>query len=179
MGYQDWIVRHYLHENEIPNGGKNDQPVRNLVKCTNCTYRAEEQWRDGPRHFCTHWNDYTQAIGWCYVGKTDGPEPTAPASIGRPDPLKVRYLCDRKACGRGCTNSECRHTSDITHARNFASLGWGVWEEVDENRRSVRPAGLCEDCIYGDDRDGDEIFCRVCAIWKNCGGYCDLWERRK
>lgn len=38
--------------------------------------------------------------------------------------LKVMYLCDRQACAGGCINGKagCRHTCDITHAKNFKKL---------------------------------------------------------
>ncbi len=31
---------------------------------------------------------------------------------------KIYYVCDRKACAN--CSPECNHTSDITHAKNFA-----------------------------------------------------------
>lgn len=31
----------------------------------------------------------------------------------------VLYLCDSKSCGDTCLGVECKHTSDIAHARNF------------------------------------------------------------
>lgn len=30
------------------------------------------------------------------------------------------YLCDGKACGDECPNPECKHTTDINHAKNFS-----------------------------------------------------------
>lgn len=32
--------------------------------------------------------------------------------------MDILYLCDRKACSH-CTNDQCHHTQDITHAVNF------------------------------------------------------------
>lgn len=31
----------------------------------------------------------------------------------------ILYLCDGKQCGDSCPSTECKHTSDITHAKNF------------------------------------------------------------
>lgn len=33
----------------------------------------------------------------------------------------VLYLCDGLACGKVCPNPECKHTTDIRHAKNFKS----------------------------------------------------------
>lgn len=33
----------------------------------------------------------------------------------------IQYLCDGKAC-ESC-NNECKHTTDISHARNFIKRG--------------------------------------------------------
>ena len=41
-------------------------------------------------------------------------------------PPKVFYICDRLLC-ENC-NRECKHTSDITHAVNFAQRGGHYWE---------------------------------------------------
>jgi hypothetical protein len=32
--------------------------------------------------------------------------------------MPVLYLCDRRACTKQCS-PECKHTQDITHAKNF------------------------------------------------------------
>ena len=31
----------------------------------------------------------------------------------------ILYLCDGKQCGDSCPSAECKHTSDISHAKNF------------------------------------------------------------
>ena len=36
------------------------------------------------------------------------------------DVTDVLYLCDGKSCGDTCPGVECKHTSDISHAKNFA-----------------------------------------------------------
>lgn len=35
----------------------------------------------------------------------------------------IHYLCDRKACGGHCSYPTCKHTTDITHAKNFVACG--------------------------------------------------------
>lgn len=40
----------------------------------------------------------------------------------------VLYLCDLKAC-YSCPHTECKHTSDISHAVNFERLGNNHWFE--------------------------------------------------
>lgn len=38
------------------------------------------------------------------------------------DVTDVLYLCDGKSCGDTCPGVECKHTSDISHAKNFARM---------------------------------------------------------
>lgn len=44
---------------------------------------------------------------------------------------KVAYICDGRECVDGCRESECRHTYNIEHAKNFKSVGDGKWMEVE------------------------------------------------
>lgn len=46
----------------------------------------------------------------------------------------VAYLCDGKACDRGCSSSAgfCFHTTDICHAVNFEEVSPGRFMEVIE-----------------------------------------------
>lgn len=42
----------------------------------------------------------------------------------------VLYLCDGKQCGETCPSTECRHTSDIFHAKNFVKGDYdSYWEK--------------------------------------------------
>lgn len=42
----------------------------------------------------------------------------------------VLYLCDGKSCVDTCSGTECKHTSDITHAKNFVKSDDGsYWEK--------------------------------------------------
>lgn len=42
----------------------------------------------------------------------------------------VLYLCDGKRCGDTCPGVECKHTSDIAHARNFIKGSYNsYWEK--------------------------------------------------
>lgn len=42
----------------------------------------------------------------------------------------VLYLCDGKSCDRGCALGDCKHTTDIRHAKNFEKKG-GYFFEVE------------------------------------------------
>lgn len=50
----------------------------------------------------------------------------------------ILYLCDGKQCGDSCPSTECKHTSDITHAKNFIKGDYdSYWEK--EKRDSNEP----------------------------------------
>lgn len=50
----------------------------------------------------------------------------------------ILYLCDGKQCGDSCPSTECKHTSDITHAKNFIKGDYdSYWEK--EKRGSNEP----------------------------------------
>ncbi len=55
----------------------------------------------------------------------------------------ILYLCDEKQCGDSCPSMECRHTSDISHAKNFVKSDYDdYYEEVkEESKKSTR---LCK-----------------------------------
>lgn len=38
------------------------------------------------------------------------------------------YLCDRKKC-KDCRYPDCKHTIDITHAKNFIEVEKGIFVE--------------------------------------------------
>lgn len=45
---------------------------------------------------------------------------------------KVLYLCDEEACGGICPNLDCKHTTDIRHAKNFKYMfASGAFWEID------------------------------------------------
>lgn len=45
----------------------------------------------------------------------------------------VLYLCDGKRCGDSCPSTECKHTSDISHAINFVKNEHdSYWEKRNE-----------------------------------------------
>lgn len=54
----------------------------------------------------------------------------------RPEKPHILYECDGMAC-KDCFRKECRHTTDITHAKNFKCEN-GVWIE----RRDYSPTNL-------------------------------------
>ncbi len=42
----------------------------------------------------------------------------------------IFYLCDGGKCGETCQSTECKHTSDISHAKNFVRNCYGsYWEK--------------------------------------------------
>lgn len=45
-------------------------------------------------------------------------------------PQNIAYLCDGKACEKGCPGTECHHTFDIDHAKNFEKLQDGRYMEI-------------------------------------------------
>lgn len=46
--------------------------------------------------------------------------------------VRVAYVCDRRYCSEGCNNTDCHHTEDIHHAKNFECVGDGKWMEKEE-----------------------------------------------
>ena len=48
----------------------------------------------------------------------------------------ILYLCDGKQCGDSCPSAECKHTSDISHAKNFVK---GDYDSYWEKRNSDEP----------------------------------------
>lgn len=55
-------------------------------------------------------------------------------------PLKevadILYLCDGKQCGDSCPSAECKHTSDISHAKNFVKGDYdSYWEKENRSRQ--------------------------------------------
>lgn len=52
----------------------------------------------------------------------------------------ILYFCDGKQCGETCPSTECKHTSNISHAKNFIKDDYdSYWEE--ESKKSTR---LCK-----------------------------------
>lgn len=49
----------------------------------------------------------------------------------KPEEQKIDYLCDGYACEK-CHPEYCRHTTDISHAKNFVELADGRWMEVEK-----------------------------------------------
>lgn len=47
----------------------------------------------------------------------------------------ILYLCDEKQCGDSCPSTECKHTSDISHAKNFIKGDYNsYWEKEMMNK---------------------------------------------
>lgn len=50
------------------------------------------------------------------------------------DVADILYLCDGKQCGDSCPSTECKHTSDIFHAKNFVKSDYNsYWEKEKRN----------------------------------------------
>lgn len=49
--------------------------------------------------------------------------------------MEVAYLCDHKACEKGChcDSNTCNHTLDISHARNFERVDEDKWIEMESH----------------------------------------------
>ena len=70
-------------------------------------------------------------------------------------PLKDRladvlYLCDGKRCGNTCTGAECKHTSDISHAKNFVKGDYDSYWEKECFREQKKD---CHGCFGAADND--------------------------
>ena len=91
---------------------------------------------------------------------------------------QVVYLCDRRACKACASINPCRHTGDISHAKNFELFGEVFVErEQTENKRSfsaihadpVGPMGtpgVCPQCGGRNlnwDPESDTSSCLKCG----------------
>ncbi len=65
-----------------------------------------------------------EALLAAYDKAHKGPPGEARKLIEEAPAVKVRFVCDRRACER-CTPLKpgCRHTSDVRHAKNFELMG--------------------------------------------------------
>lgn len=46
----------------------------------------------------------------------------------------IAYLCDQRACEKGCSYPLCKHTFDISHAVNFKQeFGFYIEQEKEVN----------------------------------------------
>lgn len=49
-------------------------------------------------------------------------------------PADILYLCDEKRCGETCPSMQCKHTSDISHAKNFVKSDCNSYWEKEGGR---------------------------------------------
>lgn len=65
-----------------------------------------------------------EALLAAYDKAHKGPPGEARKLIEEAPAVKIRFVCDRRACGR-CMSLKpgCRHTSDVRHAKNFELFG--------------------------------------------------------
>mgnify|MGYP003595022048 CR=1 FL=1 len=47
---------------------------------------------------------------------------------------EVVFLCDNTACLKPCSKSECKHTFDVSHAKNFKEVAPGKYMEMEEKK---------------------------------------------
>ncbi|WP_243259738.1 hypothetical protein [Enterocloster bolteae] len=48
----------------------------------------------------------------------------------------ILYLCDGEQCGDSCPSAECKHTSNISHAKNFVKGDYdSYWEKENRSRQ--------------------------------------------
>lgn len=63
------------------------------------------------------------------------------------DKLVIAYICDGKECESGCSDSECTHTTNISHAKNFRLIEPDTYIErrpsmtVDELKKEAAALG--------------------------------------
>lgn len=71
---------------------------------------------------------------------------------------KILYLCDGNKCNNDCY-IECKHTTDITHAKNFEYKGGGCyWEKSESVRNCPKLSEQSEKWILQDGL----FICPVC-----------------
>lgn len=49
----------------------------------------------------------------------------------------ILYFCDGKRCGETCPSTECKHTSDISHAKNFIKGDYDSYWEKENGSRQI------------------------------------------
>lgn len=72
-----------------------------------------------------------EALLAAYDKAHEGPPGPARKLIEEAPAVKIRFVCDRRAC-RKCSPimPGCRHTADVRHAKNFELRG-DVFEELE------------------------------------------------
>ena len=69
--------------------------------------------------------------------------------------MDVLYLCDKKACGEVCPNSECEYTLDPCHAVNFEDFGGRDGKVL---ARKEKKEEVCEPELFKDIDEEDTVF---------------------
>ena len=62
--FEDYIVRRTVRPD-----GQRSETWQTMIKCRECRHADIEKWADGPRYFCTAWQEYAQSNGWCYMAR--------------------------------------------------------------------------------------------------------------
>lgn len=92
----------------------------NIMFCAGCTHLDEE--------YCLHYRLRVRSIE---------PNRCAAKELGPSYKGTAFYLCDGKACD-DCHATECKHTSDIRHAKNFSKESSNVYFETDYSSQVAR-----------------------------------------
>ena len=80
------------------------------------------------------------------------------------DVADVLYLCDGKSCGDTCPSTEgCRHTSDISHAKNFVKGAYDSYWEKECFREQKKDChgcfgaadNSCKDCMEEEQHESE------------------------
>lgn len=58
--------------------------------------------------------------------------------------MNILYLCDRRACEK-CNLIECRHTSDITHAKSFENVNGDLIEQSNHHYMLIPQKGIIKE----------------------------------
>ena len=83
------------------------------------------------------------------------------------DVADVLYLCDGKSCGDTCPSTEgCRHTSDISHAKNFVKGAYDSYWEKECFREKKKDChgcfgaadNSCKGCMEEDQHESEQIY---------------------
>lgn len=102
-------------------------PIVIPVPCAMCKYSVPTESQSDV--VCSMYDSTFDRDFWCAYGepkdelKADEPETWAEDQMH-----DVVYLCDQKFCKR-CDYTNCKHTKDIRHAKNFKEIVDGVFAE--------------------------------------------------
>lgn len=91
---------------------------------------------------------------------------------------KVAYVCDHNEC-ENCSYPECRHTTDILHAKNFEQFKCdgrinGVYMEKDRDYKKFAAEVIKVLMLFCD--DDDQISIKRCELEVNLASILEEFE---